>query len=291
MATGFTHPEFIVETDWLAKHLDDPAVRVIDCTTHLVPPAAGGPYDVVAGRADFEKAHIAGAAFIDIEHEISEPHERLHFTMPKPQLFAQAMGRIGVGDDTMVVMYSTANHWWATRLWWMLRVFGHDRAAVLNGGFQKWTREGRPTQSGPARAAPAATFTPCYRDGHVVGKEAVRAAIGRTDICTLNALRPEQHDGSGGTQYGRPGHIEGSINIAAVNVVDANNEFKSAAVLREMFAPALKLPRVITYCGGGIAATSATLVLTMLGHQNVQVYDASLTEWAQDPSLPMATGR
>ena len=113
------------------------------------------------------------------------------------------------------------------------------------------------------------------------------AAIGAGDVCTLNALRPDQHAGSGGTVYGRLGHIKGSINVAAVNVVDANNEFKSAEVLREQFADALAKPRVITYCGGGIAASSATMLLTMLGHKNVQLYDASLSEWAPDPTLPM----
>ena len=109
---------------------------------------------------------------------------------------------------------------------------------------------------------------------------------GAADTCTLNALRPDQHLGSGGTVYGRLGHISGSINVAAVNVVDSNNEFKSSSELRRQFADALAKPRVITYCGGGIAASS----VTMLGHENVQLYDASLSEWATDAALPMQTG-
>ncbi len=290
MEQGFIHPQFLVETEWLAAHLNDPAVRLLDCTTHLLPPTHGGPYDVLAGRADYEKGHIPGAGFVDLDHEVSDRDHRLHFMLPKPEQFAAAMSALGVGDDTRVVTYSTANHWWATRLWWMLRVFGHDNAAVLNGGFQKWVREGRPVESGPAKTAAAARFTSRYRAGHVVGKQDVRAAIGDEKVCTVNALRPEQHAGSGGTNYGRPGHISGSINIAAVNAVDADNMFKSAPALRTMFAPALAAPRVIAYCGGGIAATSAALVLTMLGHDNVQVYDASLSEWAEDASLPMEVG-
>ena len=290
MSSAFVHSEFIVETDWLAGHLHDPNVRVLDCTTHLMPPTRGGPYDVVSGRADFEKAHIPGAGFADIDNELSDKSHRLHFMLPSPEFFADAIEKLGVDDRTKVILYSTANHWWATRLWWMLRVFGHDNAAVLNGGFQKWFREGRAVEQGPARLSGQALFSPKYRTGHVVGKEDVLAAIGAADTCTLNALRPDQHLGSGGTVYGRLGHISGSINVAAVNVVDSNNEFKSSNELRRQFADALAKPRVITYCGGGIAASSVTMLLTMLGHENVQLYDASLSEWATDAALPMQTG-
>ncbi len=287
MGNNFIHPEFIVETSWLADHLNDPTVRVLDCTTHLMPPTQDGPYDVVSGRADYEKGHIPGAGFADIDNQLSDKNHRLHFMLPSKGFFAEAIGKLGVGDDTKVILYATANHWWATRLWWMLRVFGHDNAAVLNGGFQKWSREGRPVEQGAERLSKPAAFTPKYRSGHVVGKEDVLAAIGASDVCTLNALRPDQHAGKGGAVYGRSGHIKGSLNIAAVNVVDANNEFKTVDELRAQFAEALAMPRVITYCGGGIAASSATMLLTMLGHKNVQLYDASLSEWAPDPTLPM----
>ncbi len=287
MENSFVHPEFIVETSWLANHLNDPNVRVLDCTTHLMPPTKGGPYEVVSGRADFEKSHIPGAGFADLDHDLSDKNHHLHFMLPSKEYFAEAIGKLGVGDDTKVVLYSTANHWWATRLWWMLRVFGHDNAAVLNGGFQKWSREGRPVDQGPERLTRPTSFTAKMRNGQVASKDDVLAAIGAGDVCTLNALRPDQHAGTGGSVYGRLGHITGSINVAAVNVVDANNEFKSAEILREQFADALAKPRVITYCGGGIAASSATMLLTMLGHKNVQLYDASLSEWAPDPTLPM----
>jgi len=115
----------------------------------------------------------------------------------------------------------------------------------------------------------------------------VLAAIGAADTCTINALRPEQHNGTGGVYYGRRGHIKGSINLAAMATVDDNNVFKSVEELRRMFAEPLSKSTVITYCGGGIAASADTLVLTMLGHSNVKLYDASLSEWARDPALPM----
>ena len=209
MTKGFAHPEYLVDTDWLAAHLHDPNVRVFDCTTHLPPLPDFSLYDVVPGRADFEKAHIPGATFVDIEHDVSTPHPRLHFMLPTPQAFAEAMGRFGVGDDTLVVSYSTANHWWATRMWWMLRVFGHDRAAVLDGGFQKWQKEGRPTESGVARPVAPARFTPRFRPELVATKEDTLAAIGKAHVCTVNALRPEQHTGTGGVHYGRRGRIPG----------------------------------------------------------------------------------
>ncbi len=290
MADAFVHPEYLVSTDWLAQHLQDDNVRVLDCTTHLPPLPDFSLYEVVPGRADFEKAHVPGAGFVDIEHDVSTPHERLHFMLPDAQRFAAAMAALGVGDDTLVVTYSTASHWWATRLWWMLRVFGHDRAAVLDGGFQKWQAEGRPVESGAARPRSTARFTARMRPELVAGRDEVLAAVGNPRVCTLNALRAEQHAGTGGVHYGRRGHIAGSVNLPAAQHVHADNTFKSAAELREMFAPALSAPEVITYCGGGIAATSVALVLAMLGYDKVRVYDNSLTEWAADPSLPMETG-
>lgn len=286
MAQG--NPRFLATTEWLAAHLDDPQVRVIDCTTHLPPKPDFSLYDVVPGREDFERGHIPGAAFLDIEHEVSQPHPRLHFMLPATATFAEAMSRLGVSDQTFVVCYSTANHWWATRLWWMLRVFGHDAAAVLDGGFQKWSREKRPIKTGPAGAVARGHFTARPpRQELVAQKEDVLAAVGQAHTCTVNALRPEQHAGTGGVHYGRRGHITGSISIPAIHHLKGDNTFKGVEELRALFAPALGKPRIITYCGGGIAATSVALVLAMLGRDDVKVYDASLTEWAADTALPM----
>lgn len=288
MPKDFIHPEYLVGTDWLAGHLDDPAVRVVDCTTHLPPKPDFSLYDVVPGRADFERGHIPGAAFLDIEHDVSAPHPSLHFMLPQAGKFAGAMQRLGISDDTRVVAYATANHWWATRLWWMLRVFGHDKAAVLDGGFQKWVAQKHPIEAGPARPRPEGRFTarPPRRE-LVADRNDVLAAIGADGVCTVNALRAEQHAGTGGVHYGRRGHIKGSISIPSIEHLNPDNTFRAAEELSRMFAPALNSPSVITYCGGGIAATSVALVLAMLGRPDARVYDASLTEWAADPQLPM----
>jgi thiosulfate/3-mercaptopyruvate sulfurtransferase len=159
---------------------------------------------------------------------------------------------------------------------------------VLNGGFQKWRREGRQVETGATRSVAGAVFTARpARSEMVATREDVLAAIGSADTCTVNALRPEQHAGTGGVYYGRRGHIKGSVNIAAIDTVDGNNVYRSAEELRRMFAGPMSKPAVITYCGGGIAAAADTLILTMLGHGNVRLYDASLSEWARDPALPM----
>jgi thiosulfate/3-mercaptopyruvate sulfurtransferase len=287
---GFAHPEYLVDTGFVAAHLDDPKLVVLDCTTHLLPDPKI-TYHVVPGREDFERGHIPGAQFVDVQNDLSDRNHRLRFMLPDGESFAAAMGRFGVGDDSKVVLYSTANMWWAARVWWMLREYGFDNAALLDGGFQKWLREDRPVESGPARPGPAAQFVVRERRHLMVGKEEVLAAIGDGAVCTINALRPEQHAGTGGNTYGRPGHIKGSVNVPAAELVDSEtNEFLPATELRRRFTAVGAMDRsVINYCGGGIAASADAMVLVMLGHPDVRVYDASLSEWAADPSLPMET--
>ena len=282
------YPDFLVSTEWLERHLCDPKVRVLDPSTLLIPRPHFVIYDVVPARVDFEKGHVPGAAFVDVEHELSTPDPRLHFMLPDAQTFATAMAGYGVSDDSYVVSYSTTNHWWATRLWWMLKVFGHERVAVLDGGFQKWQAENRPVQTGAAGPRASSRFTPREPNKDMVAtKDEVLAAVGANEICNINALRPEQHAGTGGVNYGRRGHITGSVNIPAAANVNADNTFKSIDELRALFAQAMQKPKVISYCGGGIAATSVALALEMLGHKSVKVYDASLTEWAAEAELPM----
>jgi thiosulfate/3-mercaptopyruvate sulfurtransferase len=288
---GFAHPEFLIDTDALEGRLADADLRVLDCTTHLIPDPKI-TYQVVPGRADFEKGHIPGAQFVDVQGDLSDNNHRFRFMLPSAEQFAAAMGRLGVGEGTHVVLYSTANPWWATRVWWLLRVFGFDNAAVLNGGWQKWSREQRPVETGPAKPRRPGNVAIRAPRPLMVGKEEVLQAIGDGAACTINALLPEQHVGSGGTSYGRPGHIKGSVNLPAAHLLNPDtNEFLPADQLRRRFATlGVFDKRVITYCGGGIAASADALALVMLGHPEVRLYDASLGEWANDSSLPMETG-
>jgi thiosulfate/3-mercaptopyruvate sulfurtransferase len=289
---GFAHPEFLIETAALAARLGDPDLRVFDCTVHLIPNADNVGYVAKPGIEDFEQGHVPGAQFVDLQADLSAPHPKLRFMLPSAEAFAAAMGRFGVGDRSHVVLYSTTTPQWASRVWWMLRNYGFDNAAVLNGGFAKWAREGRPVETGAAQRKPPATFTVRMDRKLMVGKEAVREAIGDAAICTINALSAAQHTGTGGTVYGRPGRIANSVNLPAAALLDDSGAYLPASQLRAKFdaVGAFDRPRVITYCGGGIAASSDALVLTMLGHPDVRLYDASMSEWSNDPGLPMETG-
>ena len=288
---SFVHPEFLIDTATLERRLGETGLVVLDCTTHLVPDPKT-TYQVVAGRADFEKGHIPGAQFVDVQGDVSDNDHRLRFMLPTAETFAAAMRRFGVGEKTQVVTYSQTTPQWATRVWWLLRVFGFDNAAVLDGGFQKWAREGCPVETGPAKERPAGDFAARPPRPLMVGKEEVLRAVGDASVCTLNALSAEQHAGSGGNSYGRVGRITGSLNLPAAHLLDpASSTFLPADELRRRFEGVGAFGReVITYCGGGIAASADAFALVMLGHPNVKLYDASMSEWANDPALPMETG-
>jgi thiosulfate/3-mercaptopyruvate sulfurtransferase len=288
----FAHPEYLVETDWLAAHLGDPDVRVLECTVYLLPaPELPGGSRVESGRAKWAEGHIPGAGFVDLPEELSDRTSSLRFMMPPAAQFAEAMGRHGVGDGVRVVLYDRAVNMWAARIWWMLRAFGFDRAAVLNGGWKKWTGEGRAVATDPGTRPPR-HFVARPRPELIADKAAVLAGIGDGGTCVLNALSEEQHRG-GGAHYGRSGRIRQSVNVAARDLVDpATHAYLPADALRQKFEAvgALGAGRVITYCGGGIAASSDAFVLTLLGKDDIAVYDASLAEWANDPALPMEQG-
>ena len=293
MDTGGTRArdQYLVETKWLAAHLSDPRVRVLECTVFLHPAASGSGFRRESGRAAWQAAHIPGSGFADFIDDLADRSSPLPQMMPPAAQFEAAMSRYGVGDDTRVILYDRFKNIWAARLWWMLRAFGFDDAAVLDGGWKKWTAEGRPVST-DADARPPARFVARPRPGLFVGKADVLGALGDRAACVLNALTEEQHRGTGGVTYGRPGRIAGSVNVSAQGLVDEKTHaYLDTDQLRQRFEAAgvLDAKRVITYCGGGIAASSDALVLALLGHRDGAVYDASLSEWAADPSLPMET--
>lgn len=277
----------LVSTEWLAANLNDPTVRVLDCTVTLHP-LPGGDMRAESGLAAFEQQHIPGSGFADLIEDLSDTSSPLRFTLPGADAFAAALGKMGVGNDTHLVLYADVAHW-ATRLWWMLRHYGFDNAAILDGGLHAWKAEGRALESGAAKPVAAKALTLTKNRGLFCDMGAIKDAIGADDILTINALSEEQHAG-GGTNYGRPGRIPGSVCVAARNLTDPaqNHRFRPLDELRQQFeaAGALSAPQVITYCGGGIAASGDSFVLHLLGQDNVQIYDASLQEWARS-ALPM----
>lgn len=290
---AYRDPEALVQTDWLEAHLGDARLRIFDCTTHLKPvePGSDVPYLVVGARAEYDAGHIPGAGFLDIQGELSDNTTKLRFTTPSAEHFAAAMSRHGVGEGARVVLYSAGSIMWATRVWWMLRAFGFDHAAVLDGGWDKWQAEGRPVSTAACTYPPAA-FISRPRPGMIVGKQEVSAALGDPATVIVNALAPELHAGKTPSRYGRPGRVPGSINVPAASLLDSRTKaFVPLAQARAKFDAAgiEKSKDVICYCGGGISATVDLFMLHQLGHDRITLYDGSMGEWAKDRALPIET--
>lgn len=282
-------PGPLVTTEWLAAHLHEPWLRTLDCSVSFVP--VDGGVRLGSGRGDWAAGHIPGSDFADLTADLSDRDSPLPMMMPPLDRFAAAMSRLGVGPGTGVVLYDTSSHSWATRVWWMLRAAGFDDAAVLDGGLARWKAEGRPLSSEPAPPA-SGNFRARPRAGVFVDRHAVKAALGMADVRLINALSADEHAGRV-TRTARPGHIPGSANVPAGSLLDpSKGTFLPLPELRAKFAAvgAFDVPRVIAYCGGGIAATSDAFNLVRLGARDVAVYDGSLVEWSADPSLPLQTG-
>ncbi|MDY7106915.1 MAG: sulfurtransferase [Actinomycetota bacterium] len=278
--------DHLVDTAWLEGRLGDDDLRVFDCTVVLRPGDSGG-FVAESARPAWERGHIPTSGFADLTGELSRSDTDLRFVVPEPADLAAAFGRLGIGDDSTVVLYDSAGSMWAARVWWMLRHVGFDRAAILNGGWKAWTVEGRAVSTEPA-AHPPATLTPSPRPELIADKAEVLGAIGG-DVRIIDALGATQYRGETDT-YGRSGHIPGAENVPAMSVVDPDTgRFLPDDELAGRFGTSGE-SRTITYCGGGIAASLDAFVLHRLGHTDVAVYTNSLQEYASDPAAPLVTG-
>jgi thiosulfate/3-mercaptopyruvate sulfurtransferase len=256
----------LVSTDWLAAHLRDPSLRVLDGSWHM-PQARRDP------RAEFLAAHIPGAVFFDID-AIADHTTPLPHMLPAPDAFAHAVGDLGVGTGDLVVVYDTRGVVSAARVWWTFRAFGHDAVAVLDGGLPKWKAEARPVESGDAKPVTRA-FRATRRP------ELVRDLAAMRDNVTG---RPEPRAGL------RGGHIPGSLNLPSDTLLRPDGTLLSPAELRKRFeAAGVDFSRpVTTTCGSGITASVLAFGLHLLGHQRVAVYDGSWTEWGGRADTPVA---
>lgn len=279
--------EPLVSVDWLAAQLRDPELRVFDATVQvnrlLFLPI------IRSGRRDWRQGHIPGAAFADL-FALGDPHASRHsFTLPSAEYFADAVGKLGIGSEHRVILYDRRESMWASRLWWMLRYFGHDKAAVLDGGWAAWQAAGQPTCRLPCEYKPA-TFAAHPRLQLAVSKREVLELIGKPRVCLVNALGRRQHRGEV-NEYGRRGHIPGSRNVTAWEILDRETGcYRPLPELREKLGAILDAERVVTYCGAGAAAASLANVLVRLGHRNVAIYEGGLYEWCRDRSLPLEMG-
>jgi thiosulfate/3-mercaptopyruvate sulfurtransferase len=272
----------LVTTEWLAKELGAPDLRVLDGTWHM-PQLKRDP------RAEFAQAHIPGAAFFDIDaiadHATSLPH-----MLPDAATFARAVGALGIGSGDRVVVYDVRGVISAARVWWTFRAFGHDAVAVLDGGLRKWRAEGRPVESGMP-AAPARAFKATARPELVRDLDAVRANITSRAAQVLDArsagrfagTEPEPRAGL------RGGHIPGSLNLPYDSLYRPDGTLQSPAELRVALQGAgVDLARpVVTTCGSGVTASVLALALYLVGRRDVAVYDGSWSEWGGRPDTPV----
>jgi len=282
----------LVSPEELRDACSDDRVRVFEATVFLLREVAGGPYQVVSGRESYTSAHLPGAAFADIPGDLSDPSSLFAFTVPAAEHFATAIGRLGVGDGTHVVAYAQDMPMWATRLWWLLRYFGHDDTSVLDGGLVAWRAAGFPVEPGEIRY-PSVTFTASPRPELLASRHDVQDITAGGSACLVNALTPDAFRGDGPGAYSRPGRIPGSVNVPWNGLVDpVTNRFRPVAELAAALAAGgvRDDQPVVAYCGGGISATVDLFALSLTGRADARLYDGSLTEWSADPDLPLVTG-
>lgn len=279
MSDGPLLPGPLVSTQWLADHLGADRLVVLDASVVNYTRPDGGTGHLSGHEQYLLEGHIPGAVFADVIEDLSDPEGRHPFTRPDAARFAAAVGALGIDDATAVVVYDTAVGQWAARIWWLFRAFGYDDVAILDGGLTAWRAEGRTLDIG--HVAPAArTFTATERPELWVDKHYVEGVLAGEHGAALVCASPPQ-------EFERR-HIPHSSSAPAGRLVDRERRtYLSADGLRGVLAPALGAPRIVTYCGGGIAAASAAFALTLLGETSVAVYDGSLHEWAADPEAAL----
>ena len=278
-------PKTLVSTDWLAKHIKDPDLRILDASWYL-PDANRDP------KAEYDAAHIPGARFFDID-DISDARSDLPHMAPPVEKFMSRMRAMGVGDGHQVVVYDGAGIMSAPRVWWLFRLMGHENVAVLDGGFPKWQAEGRAVEDMP----------PVVKDRHLtvrfqnhlvrdVTQVSQASKLGDAQIVDARSAARFRGDAPEPREGLRSGHIPGSRNVPFNTLLNDDNTLKSPADSRAVFeAAGIDLSRpMITTCGSGITASVLALALERIGVDAWSLYDGSWAEWGMFPTVPVATG-
>jgi thiosulfate/3-mercaptopyruvate sulfurtransferase len=278
-------PRTLVSTDWLAQHIKDPDLRIIDASWHM--PATGRD-----AKAEYASAHIPGARFFDID-EISDHRSDLPHMAPPVEKFISRMRAMGIGDGHQVVVYDCTGLFSAARVWWTFRLMGKLDVAVLDGGLPKWQAEGREIEDMP----------PVVRDRHItvqrqsglvkdVTQVASASKLAETEIIDARAAARFKGEAAEPRAGLRAGHIPNSKNVPFGNLLNENGTMKAPVALKAAFEAAgvdLSKP-AITTCGSGVTAAILSLGLERIGHQNHALYDGSWAEWGMFDDLPIAKG-
>ena len=278
-------PRQLVSTAWLADHLKDPDLRILDASWYL--PAMDRD-----ARQEYEVAHIPGARFFDID-DVSDHRSDLPHMVPPVEKFMSRMRAMGVGDGHQVVVYDGMGIFSAPRVWWLFRLMGKRDVAVLDGGFPKWLSEEREVED----------MAPIVRDRHLtatrqnhlvkdVTQVAMASKLGDWEIVDARPTERFRGDAPEPREGMRAGHIPGSRNVPFTTLLNTDGTMKGPSLLRDIFDAAgvdLSKP-VITSCGSGITAAIVSLALEQIGKTDHALYDGSWSEWGQFPTLNVATG-
>jgi thiosulfate/3-mercaptopyruvate sulfurtransferase len=277
--SGFARPELLASTEWLAEQLGRPEIRILDVRWR--PDGTG--------RNAFLTGHIPGAVHLDWSAELIDRDDSLpSFLLAGPAQVAGALGRAGVGDGTSVVIYDDTLSLYAARTWWSLRVYGLESARILDGGFPGWAEDGNPVSNADVPPIPS-SFTPRAQPRMRLTTSDVRALIGSRRVTLLDARAPAEFRGLEGNAR-RLGHIPGAVNLPVAAMTEPGTQrLKSADELRQLAhkVNVVRGRRLVCYDGSGIAAAKLAFVLTLLGHDDVAVYDGGWAEWGDRLDLPV----
>jgi thiosulfate/3-mercaptopyruvate sulfurtransferase len=273
--------ESLVTTEWLADHLGEPDIKIVDASWFM--PASGR-----SGGEEFRVAHIPGAVFLDIDAVSDKTNPAPHM-LPSPEEFGAAMGTLGIGRDDRIIVYDNSPVRTAARGWFMLRHFGARNVAILDGGFQKWLAEGRPTETGDA--APVAAAFAAGPQAGIIGKDDILAGVEQP---LLDARGRPRFEGSAPDPRPgvAPGHIPGARNLPFELLYNEDGTLKDRATLRRLFEEAGIDPArpFVASCGSGVTACCLLFAAHLLGNDEGRLYDGSWSEWGADPATPKATG-
>jgi thiosulfate/3-mercaptopyruvate sulfurtransferase len=282
----YARPESLIATDWLAAHLRQPDVRVVDGSMKL-------PGVTPTAQEDYARHHIPGASFFDYD-VISDRASSLPHMLPRGAEFARHMERLGIGDEHLVVAYDGTGWSSAWRVWWMLRVFGHDRVALLSGGLQRWLAEGRPVTAEIPRPAPP-RFTPRFRPELVRDEADVKGDLGTEREQVVDARARGRFEGTAPEPRPglRSGHIPGSRSLPFDRLADPETGIVLPAeeLERRLRAAGLTPEKpIVTSCGSGVTACALAFAIHLVGWPDAAVYDGSWAEWGLPGDTPVETG-